>query len=168
MPMRPLNAVGRALNFGFIRTLLIAMSTLLFATDAQAVTHNPYEITLGIFKNDVIEILGEPADKQSDASCCSDEQWNYNQGKIFFCKGRVTAVQIELSPNLKTFIRAIEEEKKARGEPEFSFDSMIGGRVKADWRIEPYRHLSISLDGNPYNSSLHVDRWLQDIKPCEK
>lgn len=128
---------------------------------------NPFELALGMHENSVRKLV-DPTSFEilRDKSASSDTEWRSERVSIYFCKGYVTAIHIPLHADVASFSRAVESERKVRGEPTFTFESRIWGSVEAKWRVEPYRFFSLTLI--QYRApEVSVDRWLTDIRPCQ-
>ena len=134
------------------------------AVEAQI---SPFELTLGMHENAVKELVdARKFTILSEKSATSDTEWRSDGFDLYFCKHHLTGIHIPLHSDVASFSRAVESERKVRGEPTFALESRIWGSVEAKWRIEPYRYLSISL--TQYREpNVSVDRWLQDTHSCE-
>jgi|GEM_PF-3761716 len=138
---------------------------LIGATAQSAASQSPYELYLGMHSRQVdVQVGSQVLKKLKETSRESDEEWEAAGFRVHFCRNIVTAVMIELPPDMDSWIRAVSQEYRERGAPQFHRPEPVVHTVEVSWRLQDGSELSYSMQY--LKPELMVSRWHSARKRC--
>jgi hypothetical protein len=126
-----------------------------------------HDLQLDMGKRSVEEVLGSLGTHDADWPSDGTEKYDVPGGNLFFCGNMLHTIIIDMPGNVQSFARAVNAETKARGAPEVAFEDTVVGYVNAEWRVEPYKYLSISMVQYRPDDEIEVWRSLRQLNHCK-
>ena len=126
-----------------------------------------HELQLDMRKKQVEEVLGSLGAPDPEWPVGAEVKYDVPGGNLFFCGNRLTTIIIDLTGEVQSFSRAVDNETKARGDPAIKFEHVAWGSVEAKWRMAPYQYLTISMLQYRTGQPVRVQRVLSRLERCK-